>query len=138
MLSLEMGGGKLARPGVAKSSHKKVKTVPGRFDSMRCVDRKWQSLRDEEECTWDESYHFHWHSRFSLMEGFCSVTSFAPIGCTLPSCLDGSCTSIESLDDRIMCKQVASLFRMLFGSALNRALVNRRCQCELSRGVEPS
>ena len=27
-----------------------------------------------------------------------------------------------------MCKQVASLFRVLFGSALNRALVNRRCR----------
>lgn len=62
------------------------------------------------------------------MEGSCSVTSFAPTGCTLPSCFDGSCTSIESLDDGIMCKQVASLFRMLFGSALNRALVNRRCR----------
>ena len=51
MPSLEMGGGNLARAGVAKSSHERVKRVSGRFDSMRCVDNKRRPLRGEEECT---------------------------------------------------------------------------------------
>jgi hypothetical protein len=40
MLSLEMGGGNSVRPGVAKSSHERVKRVLGRFDNMCCVDSK--------------------------------------------------------------------------------------------------
>ena len=68
------------------------------------------------------------------MEGPYSVTSFAPVGCTLPSRFDSSCISIESLDDRIICKQVASLVKILFGSALNRARVNCWRQCELQCG----